>query len=208
MIKAVIFDIDGTLLDSFEANLDFFEKLMKRFGYKPPTREEFPNFFHLPLREAIRAMTQLDSAEKIEKMFNEGQSRNVYYNRNLLKMPEGVEEVISVLYRDYRLGIATSRIKQNVFEAPKLAELKQYFTVVVSYEDTEKHKPEPEPLLLAAERFGVPFENCVYVGDAKTDMESALAANMKFILYGKENLMGADAHINDFRGLPDTIKML
>ena len=45
MIKAVFFDIDGVLLDSFEANLKFYSTLMIKFGFKAPTRENFPDIF-------------------------------------------------------------------------------------------------------------------------------------------------------------------
>ena len=60
MIKAVIFDIDGVLLDSFEANLKFFQDLMIKFGYLPPTKEEVPPIFHLNMWDAIRSLTKSD----------------------------------------------------------------------------------------------------------------------------------------------------
>ena len=70
MIKAVIFDIDGVLLDSFEANLKFFQDLMIKFGYRPPTREEFPPIFHLNMWDAIEALTKSDSEVEIRKIWD------------------------------------------------------------------------------------------------------------------------------------------
>ena len=54
--------------------------------------------------------------------------------------------------------------------------LEDYFETVVAYEDTEIHKPEPEPLLEAARRMGVAIERCAYVGDSPHDMNAAIAA--------------------------------
>jgi beta-phosphoglucomutase-like phosphatase (HAD superfamily) len=158
MIKAVIFDIDGVLLDSFEANLKFFQNLMTVAGYRPPTREEFPALFHLSLMDVVKKLTGSKSEEEIMRVFNLGESREVDYPIELLNMPDGADEVIKTLSKKYLLGIVTSRIKNSVYEAPKLAALKKYFKVAVSYEDTKNHKPHPDPLLLATNKLGVAEE--------------------------------------------------
>jgi beta-phosphoglucomutase-like phosphatase (HAD superfamily) len=54
MIKAVLFDVDGVLIDSFEANLKFFQRLISKAGYTPPTREEYQVAFSMNLRSAIK----------------------------------------------------------------------------------------------------------------------------------------------------------
>ena len=60
--------------------------------------------------------------------------------------------------------------------------VKTYFRTAVAYEDTTRHKPHPEPLLLAANRLKIKPSGTVYIGDAASDMEAAKAAGMKFIL--------------------------
>src|SRR3989338_8072184 len=97
MIKAVIFDIDGVLLDSFEANLKFFQDLMMKFGYSPPTREEFPSIFHLNMWDAIEALTKSDSDVEIKMIWDAGASREIAYPTELLSMPEDAEETIRIL---------------------------------------------------------------------------------------------------------------
>lgn len=54
MIKAIIFDVDGVLFDSFEANFKFYEDLFNKAGYIPPTRKEYPKLFHLPMMDVIK----------------------------------------------------------------------------------------------------------------------------------------------------------
>src|SRR3989338_9085340 len=136
MIKAVIFDIDGVLLDSFEANLKFFQDLMVKTGYRPPTREEFPAIFHLSMMDAIKEITKSTSESEIKKIWEIGRGREVGYDLDLLAVPEEAEKVIETLGKSYLLGIVTSRIKESVYESPKLSKLEKYFRVVVSYQDT------------------------------------------------------------------------
>ncbi len=208
MIKAVVFDIDGVLLDSFEANLNFFQDLMIKFGYQPPTREEFPPIFHLNMWDAIKALTRSDSEEEIKRIWDAGASREVVYPTELLSMPEDAEETIRILSNNYLLGIVTNRIKGSVFEASQLAKLKDYFKATVSYEDTVKHKPDPEPLLLAAKRLGMQPEEAVYIGDVGNDVKAGKAAGMKVIIYSKDKVPGADAYASSFKELSQVVASL
>ncbi|MBI3120034.1 MAG: HAD family hydrolase [Candidatus Kerfeldbacteria bacterium] len=208
MIKAVIFDIDGVLLDSFEANLKFFQDLMNKTGYRPPTRKEFPAIFHLSMVDTIKVLTKSTSKEKIQKIWEMGRSREVGYHLELLLTPKGTEEIIEKLSKNYLLGIVTSRIKESVYESPKLAELEQYFNVAVSYQDTANHKPHPEPLLFAAQKLEVKPEESVYIGDVENDIKAARAAGMKVVIYSKNRFDQADASTSSFIELPKLISML
>lgn len=208
MIKAVIFDIDGVLLDSFEANLKFFQDLMVKFGYPPPTREEFPPIFHLNMWDAIKALTKSDSEEEIRKIWEAGGSGEVVYPTELLNMPEGTEEVIKILSKNYLLGIVTNRIRNSVWEFSKLAEFKEYFRTIVSYEDTVNHKPDPDPLLLAAKRLSVQPEEAVYIGDVENDVKAGKAAGMKVIVYSQDKIPGADTYATSFKELPELMVSL
>lgn len=208
MVKAVIFDIDGTLLDSFEANLKFFQDLMARAGYAPLTREQYSRMYHLNMRDVIRTLTAPSSEDEITRIGELGRSREVEYSLELLRMPEHAEETIKALDEKYLLGIATSRLRDNVYEVPELAALRQYFRATVGYEDTLNHKPDPEPLVLAARQLGVEPRESVYVGDAETDVQAARAAGMKIIVYSKNPAAGADAATDSFVQLPELIASL
>jgi pyrophosphatase PpaX len=208
MIKAVIFDIDGVLLDSFEANLKFIQDLMTSFGYAPPTREEFPAIFHLSLWETIKRLTGLTDEEKIRKIWEIRKNQKIKCPLELLRTPAGMEEVIAALSKDYLLGIVTSRIKEGIYEAPQLLKMQRYFSVTVSFEDTVEHKPGPEPLLLAAQKLGIRPEEAVYIGDVADDIKAARAAGMKIIIYSPKELPGADKLTAAFEKLPELIKTL
>ncbi len=208
MIKAVIFDIDGVLLDSFEANLIFYQNLFTKFGYGAPSREEFPKYFHRAMWDVIKAITRLEDDVEIKKLWDAGKGRDIPYPTELLTMPEGSHEVLEELSKKYLLGIVTSRVRTSVFEAPQLKKLKHLFKTAVAYEDTKEHKPDPEPLLLAAKNLNVLPRECVYVGDVENDLIAGHAAGMKVIIYSKNSVEKADAQTTSFKELPRLIHNL
>lgn len=207
MIQAILFDIDGVLLDSFEANLKFFQDLMIETGYPPPTREFYRPIFHINMRDAIKILTQLTSEEETQKIWELGRTTDKKHVE-LINMPDGAAETIKTLAQQYSLGLVTSRVRESVYNAPELAKLQTYFSVSIAYQDTVEHKPHPEPLLLAAQKLGVKPEACVYIGDVENDIVAARAANMKSIIYSPHHFPAADACTSSFIKLPTIIASL
>jgi HAD superfamily hydrolase (TIGR01549 family) len=208
MIKAVIFDVDGVLIDSFAANLKFYQDLMTSAGYNPPTKKDFTKMFYMTMRDVIKTVTKSNDENKIKKIWLMGKNREVRYPDELLITPDKYESIIEKLWKNYNLAIVTSRIQGGVFKLPQLIKLKNKFKTTVYFEDTKKHKPDPEPLLLAASRLNLKPEEAVYVGDAESDIKAAKSANMKIIIYSKKRLPGADAVTDSFDKLPSLIKSL
>ena len=206
MIKAILFDVDGVLIDSFEANLKFFQNLMLRSGYEPPTRESFREIFPLHLRAAIQALTNTASEEELERVLKIARSRETGYDVHLLTVPTGAKKTLTELASSFKLGIVTSR--ENAYESPHLANLSEYFNVTVSFSDTINHKPHPEPLLFAAKKLGVEPDECIYIGDANSDLQAGKAAGMKVIMYVAEKREEADANAASFDKLPALIAAL
>jgi len=208
MIKAVIFDIDGVLLDSFEANYRFFCDLFDKFGYKKMTKEEFRPFFHLTLYEIVKIFTKSEDEEEIKKIWTSGKEREVPYHHELLIPRKDLKETVQKLNDRYVLGIVTGRVRDYIYAVPQLEELRSYFKAAVGYEDTDKHKPHPHPLIFAAKKLEVLPEECVYIGDVESDVLAAKAAGMKSIIYASEILADADANTTEFRMLPEIIDKL
>jgi HAD superfamily hydrolase (TIGR01509 family) len=209
MLKAVIFDMDGVLLDSFEANLDFFQRLMVKAGYSAPTREEYlEKGFHKSMADVVKMLVEDAANEEVERILDFRRKREIVSNHDLLKFPQGLEEVIKKLSKNHKLAIVTSRIKDSVYKHPQMAALKKYFETDVAYEDTTNHKPHPEPLLLATEILGLCPEECVYVGDAQSDLDASHSAGMKCVILSTKRFESADAYTDDFRKIPEVIKSL
>jgi len=69
MIKALVFDIDGVLIDSFDANLKFFQDLLSKAGYKPPTKKEYSPIFHLSMLDVVRICTKSADEKEIKRVW-------------------------------------------------------------------------------------------------------------------------------------------
>ena len=96
----------------------------------------------------------------------------------------------------------------STFNIPQLSHLKNYFKVEVLYEETKNHKPHPEPLLLAAQKLGIPPSECVYIGDSESDMIAAKDAGMRRIAYSTQIFPDAEAQISSFEELSEIIANL
>ncbi len=208
MIKAVFFDIDGVLLDSFEANREFFSKLFEKTGYKRPTLQQYSSLMHFPMKNLIKGFTKA-SDEEVQRIWEMGrESLEEIYPFELLKNPHFVNEILENLEKIYQLGIVTSRVKEHIYAIPQLATLEKYFQVTIGFEDTNNHKPDPEPLVFAAQKLQIKPKEVVYIGDAESDFHAAKTAGMEFILFGEKNFLRTDNHVTSFKNLPEIIANL
>ena len=205
MIKAVLFDVDGVLLDSFDSNLDFIRNFLIAAGYRPPTRKEYKPLFYVPLRDVIVKLTGLKNKKEVDGLLNFAKSNNFRVRDPL--MTKDAINVVKSLGKHYKLGIVTGRVRVYLFDTP-MDSLEPYFEMSVAYEDTKNHKPHPEPLLLAAKKLKTKPSNIVYIGDGKFDMLAAKAAGMKFIFYSKKSIKGEDTRVKSFREIPHAIEKL
>ena len=208
MIKALVFDIDGVLIDSFDANLKFFQDLLSKAGYKPPTKKEYSPIFHLSMLDVIRICTKSSDEKEIKRVWEMGRSRIVKYPIFLLKTTKDLEKTIIELSGKYLLGIVTNRVKEGIYKIPVLSRLKKYFQSTVAYQDTKNHKPHPEPLLLVCKKLRVNPNEAVYIGDAQSDIIAGKAAGMKVIFFSKDSNKGADATTSQFKKLPKLVESL
>lgn len=125
-----------------------------------------------------------------------------------LKLPPKAVEVVIALADRYHLGIVTNRSRAGVEELWQFTGLKEYFTVVAAYEDTENHKPDPEPVQYVLERLGIEPRNAVFIGDAVTDLGAAQAAGTGFIMFGSAPVPAGIPVAHYFDGLPELIEGL
>lgn len=206
MIKAVLFDVDGVLLDSLDANVEYYQELFKAAGYPVPSKEALRAMHHMTVWDVIKRVTGVDDEQEVQRIWNLSQSLE-YEAKERMKLPQGAHEVVQQLSARYPLAVVTSRTKAYAFEDP-LDTLKKQFKFAIAYEDTAEHKPHPEPLLLAAKELGVRPEECVYIGDSISDIAAAKAAKMKVIFYSPTPMEGADAVTDEFARIPELVERL
>lgn len=210
MIKAVLFDVDGVLVDSLHANFLFAQDILKMCDKPIINKEEYQahGFFYKPFKEMLRTLLELDSNEEAQEVLNEARRVGVRYQHEFVTVPENLSLILKDLKNKYKLGIASSRRRETIENIPQLKEIMSFFQTAIFIEDVINHKPHPEPLFLAAERLGVDPKECVYVGDAETDMHAAEAAGMYMITFASDVKGNATVSTEAFHELPELIEKL
>lgn len=210
MIKAVIFDIDGVLLDSFEANFKFYNDLLTKTGYPKMTREEYLPLFPATMLQIIKTRTGLADDKDVIPLWMIAR-KEVRFPAELLKAPPDMEETVQNLSKTYSLGLVTGRLHEFIDKMPHLKPIMSCFKSVVGYEDTDGHKPNPDPLLLACEQLNVQPSEAVYIGDAASDVECARNAGTKVVVFKYPIVatpQGADGYFSKFSELPKLVSSL
>jgi pyrophosphatase PpaX len=171
----VLFDLDGTVVDSGAIILASMRHATRAVLGIEASDAELMQAVGGPGLEAQMAAFAPDRVDELVRVYRA-------HNEPLhdeLEACEGMEDVIVRLHADgTRLGIVTAKRRSTVELAFKRLRVHHLFETVVGGDETERHKPEPEPLLLAARRLGVDPIDCAYVGDSPFDIRAAKAARM------------------------------
>jgi HAD superfamily hydrolase (TIGR01509 family) len=206
MLKAVIFDIDGVLVDSFEANLEFFRAIFKKAGYHMPTAKQYRTAFHLTMKDVIKLYSETNDKKELERILEIAYKTR--YPIEKFKLPKNSVEVVKKLSKKYKLALVTGRMKKGVDNYLNFSKTEKYFEVIVHSDHYKNPKPHPEPILMAAKRLKIKPSEAIYIGDSYTDIQAAKAAGMRIILYSKKELIGTDYRVSTFWKILPIIKKL
>jgi len=171
--RAVLFDWDGTLLDSYasdtRAYLTMFRALGVDWGVAELARHYSPNWYRV-YRAARLPAEKWDEADRLW---------TIAYGKESPALLPGARRIVQRLSRDFDLAIVTSGNRRRVGRQLRGFNLAAYFSACVCSEDSPRKKPHPAPLKLAIDRIGADPEECVYVGDTAEDIEMARRAGVR-----------------------------
>ena len=174
-IQAVLFDWDGTLLDSYHADtqayLEMFRTLGIPWGTKDLRRHYSPDW-HRIYRAARIPRRRWEEADRLWARF---------YQRHRPVLLPGARRVVKWAARRFAIALVTSGNRRRVERQLRHFRLTRPFRVRVCAEDALRRKPHPAPLRLALERLRLPARNCVYVGDAPEDIQMARRTGMRAV---------------------------
>ncbi len=173
-IKAIVFDVDGVLLDSFESWFTSFNQTLVEFGKDTVDWQTYRKIFWGPSVEEDLKRYGLGN-DAVEAAL-----RNQRNNVHLMKLYEQVHETLSSL-KEFKLGVATNTPRINLDKTFNYFDLYKYFEIVMCLDDVKRPKPHPDMLLKASEILKVPINNVLFVGDTKSDMAAAKGAGCQFI---------------------------
>ncbi|WP_457608665.1 HAD family hydrolase [Nitratifractor sp.] len=172
----VLFDLDGTLIDSTEAILESFASTFERLGGGMPDEGAIRRQIGHPLSEMYRnlgiAEERIDAYVRAYKEHY----RQVHTQKTVL-LP-GSAEAVEQAAAFARLGVVTTKTGRYSRELLEHFGLMEHFDVLIGSEDVQRHKPDPEPVLAALERMGASVDRAWMVGDTCMDVEAALAAGV------------------------------
>lgn len=203
MIKAVIFDMNGVIVDDEHIHELAFQEVC--FKYKI-------NLTHKLYQNLCMGKTDLDGFKSIIKHFKiKAQANKMVKNKtkiylklipNKIKNFPGVIKLINNLNKSYTLALASSSTKKEINMILKTLDIVKYFKVIISANDIKKGKPDPEPYLLTAKKLKTKPKDCVVIEDTKAGVMSAKNAGMMCIAItttnSKNNLKSADFIIKKF----------
>jgi pyrophosphatase PpaX len=171
----VLFDLDGTVVDSGAIILASMRHATREVLGREIADAELMQAVGGPGLEAQMAVF---APERVDELVRVYRAHNEPLHDELVAC-DGMEDVLVRLHEEgRRLGVVTAKRRATVELAFARVAVGHLFETVVGGDETEKHKPDPEPLLLAARRLGVAPQDCAYVGDSPFDIRAAKAAPM------------------------------
>jgi pyrophosphatase PpaX len=185
MIKAILFDLDGTLLDSVPTILSSNHRVCTAMGI-PYDETTLRGWIGIPLEDQAQRLAEGREKEYVENY------RKAYWDAqmNNLKLFPGTAKMLDDLrLYGYKTALVTSKGSKITRMTLELSGIAEKFDVIVAAEDTKEHKPHPAPILKGLELLGIKPEEAIYVGDSFFDVDAAQHANVRMaaVSWGARN---------------------
>jgi len=175
-ITTLLFDLDGTLIDTNELIIQSFLHTLEQYYPGDYKREDVLPFMGPTLTETFASMNE----EKVEEMTDVYRTFNLANHDALVTEFEGVKETVATLKeKGFKLGIVTTKRIAVVKKGLALTKLDSYFDVIVAIDHVTKPKPDPEPVLKALEQLDSKPEEAIMVGDNFHDIVGGKNAGTK-----------------------------
>ena len=172
-MRAVLFDWDGTLVNSAEATFRCYQRMFSSQGIAFDA-ETFQRSYSPDWHQTYRAVgLPEDKWAAMDEVFTEE-----YVRENSQLLPGALDVLRRLGSLGVAQGVVTSGNRKRVLQELDRFEISPFFATVICHEDTPNKKPHPEPLLVALEELVVPHSAAVYVGDSPEDVEMARAAGV------------------------------
>lgn len=166
-INTVLFDFDGTIADTNSLIIESWQSVFRHVTGEEADETKLTATFGEALDETMERWF-CDRKDECLKIYRDYQ-KDIFLDRIAL-FPGMKELILELKKQGYKLGVATSRRGESTIEALEKFGLIECFDVIVSCDDTQKHKPDPETVLIALERLGSKAEETVMIGDSIYDI--------------------------------------
>lgn len=173
-LKAILFDMDGVIIDSFEASYKIFNELRKKCKLGIMSREEY--------RKSVWGGFFADNVKKYLKtndaaVIETHHKKIILKYKNEVKLMPGAKKVLkAVKKKNIKIGLVTNTLRGQTLDTLNYYKIKNYFGFIVTGSDAERVKPYPDPILKLCENLNVTPEETILVGDTNNDYKAGKAA--------------------------------
>lgn len=175
--KTVLFDLDGTILDSIRLILDSFHYTFGVYGLPPRPEEELVRVIGQPLK--VYFQRHSEDPAVVDAMVETYRAFNLEKHDAQVKVYAGIPECVRALQSaGIKLGLVTSKGRHSALRGLALAGMVEAFTAVVCAEDVKRPKPHREPVDRALTLLGARAEDAIFIGDSHHDMHSGRSAEV------------------------------
>jgi beta-phosphoglucomutase-like phosphatase (HAD superfamily) len=196
MLKLVIFDCDGVMFDSREANRTYYNHILNAFNC-PPMDEEEVGYVHMHnVFDSVRHIFRNHGHVKLDEVnrFRETLDYTPFL-RNMIMAPD-LKEFLQAITPDYHRAISTNRVN-TMDQVLDIFELRSSFEIVVTALTAPRPKPAPDGLRMILDHFGFAVDNAVYIGDSTVDRDHCASVGMELIAFRNPELEAA-YHVENF----------
>lgn len=206
----IIFDLDGTLLDTQAAIYSSFRYAFAK--YRPElklTEEDYASFLGPTLDWPFRKFCPEATEEEIKEMIETYRKYNVEIHKDLVKAMPNVKQLLDYLKENgYKVAIASSKMSETIKLGLEVTGLSDYFEVIVGVEQVYNPKPDKEILVKTLKELKAPFTNAVYVGDSASDIKCGKNAGVYTVGFTSNKLKIEDLKASEPNELIDDMGQL
>lgn len=181
-IKTILFDFDGTVANTNRLIIDSWQHVFRTVHGKEADEADIKATFGEPLGVSmVKNFPDMNPEDAID-MYRSHQ-KDIY--EEMIEPFPGMAELLRGLKeKGYQVGIVTSRLRNSTMIGLRKFGLAETADCIVTCEDTDKHKPDPEPALIALEKLSAKAEETLMVGDSMFDIKCAHNAGIKAVMVG------------------------
>lgn len=204
-IKAICFDVDGTLNDTDDLYVQKVSKFLPPSLFRDPshTARRFVMWIEAPGNALLGLADRLGLDDEMVAVIDWFSRHRRHSDKKFLLVP-GVDSMLEKLRGRYPMSVVSARDEKGTLAFLEQYDLVRYFDVIVTGLSAQHTKPYPDPVLLAAKKMNTPPENCLMIGDTTVDIRAGKAAGAQTVGvlcgFGEEpelRMIGADEIIAD-----------
>jgi len=182
-IKAVIYDCDGVMFDSFAANFAFYSEILEHFGKPALDRQDLETMTVLHTYCSRDVLDHLFCGDdRVTQALQYASSINYMKLLPLMRMEEGLRETLEALKGKVDLAVCTNRAS-SMEALLGIFGLQEYFSCIMTAARVKNPKPHPEPLFKVLEHYGIEAREALFIGDSELDRRAADSAGVPFVAY-------------------------